>query len=375
MNRLVKIGLIVVGILLVIVIAAGVTGVAVVRRPYPTTDGTVTLTGLTDKVEIIRDEYGIPQIYAQNEADLFFAQGYVHAQDRFWQMEFWRHIGQGRISEIVGDAALNSDKFIRTMGWNRAAADTVAYYKKETPEYYALLEAYSAGVNAYIEQNRDSLSVNQTILNLVGDPWEIEPWTPLNTISWGVVMADDLGGNWSGEIRRARLIRELGEAAVANLLPTYPYDNRPVIAPTVDQVNKLPAEAALRQTIAAVDWDRINLNVIGGRPDTGFIFGSSPFVGSNNWVVSGEHTDTGQPLLANDPHLGIQMPSIWYEVGLHAPGLNVRGFSFAGVPGVIIGHNDKIAWGVTNVGPDVQDLFIEKINPSNPNQYEFMGEW
>ncbi|MFQ5421616.1 MAG: penicillin acylase family protein, partial [Anaerolineae bacterium] len=319
---------------------------------------------------------GIPQIYAANEADLYFAQGYVHAQDRFWQMEFWRHIGQGRISEITGSATLNSDKFIRTMGWNRYAAEAVAYYREEEPEFYAVLEAYAAGVNAYIDQHRDELSINQTILGLVNEKWEIEPWQPLDTVAWGVVMSDDLSGNWSSEIRRARLIRDLGEAAVANLLPTYPYDNRPVIAPTADQVNELPKdEAMLRELITAVDWDNVNLDVIAGRPENGFIFGASPFVGSNNWVIRGEHTDTGMPLLANDPHLAIQMPSIWYEVGLHSPGMDVRGFSFAGVPGVIIGHNNHIAWGVTNVGPDVEDLFIEKINPSNPNQYEFKGEW
>lgn len=375
MNRIARIGLIVVGVLLVIIIAAGILLTVMVRRPFPDTDGELILSGLQDQVEIYRDEYGVPHIYAQNEADLFFAQGYVHAQDRFWQMEFWRHVGQGRLSEIVGEATLDSDKFIRTMGWNRMAADTVAYYQSEEPDYYAVLEAYSAGVNAYIDEHRNELSVSQTILGLVNDKWEIEPWLPLHTVAWGVVMSDDLGGNWSSELTRARMIRELGEATVANLLPTYPYNNRPVIAPTTDQVNELPEAAALRQIMAQVDWDDVNLDVINGRPETGFALGARPFAGSNNWVIGGEHTDTGRPLLANDPHLSIQMPSIWYEVGLHAPGYDVRGLSFAGVPGVIIGHNDKIAWGLTNVGPDVQDLFIEKINPSNPNQYEFMDEW
>ena len=138
--------------------------------------------------------------------------------------------------------------------------------------------------------------------------------------------------------------------------------------------SELPEEAEIPDwETAAVDWNSVNLDIIGQAPD--ITFGAGPFVGSNNWVVSGEHTDTGLPLLANDPHLGIQMPSIWYEVGLHAPGWDVTGFSFAGVPGVIIGHNDNIAWGVTNAGTNVHDLFIEKINPSNPNQYEFMGEW
>lgn len=378
MNRIARIGLVIVGILLVVVIAAAVLVTVAVRRPFPDTDGTLTLNGLQDKVEVYRDEYGIPHIYAQNEADLFFAQGYVTAQDRFWQMEFWRHTGQGRISEIVGEATLDSDKFIRNMGWNRMAQTTADYYKNETPDYYAILEAYSAGVNAYIDAHRDELSVNQTVLGLVGEPWEIEPWTLVNTVSWGVVMSDVLSRDMFNEIHRAEQIKVLGEANVATWQPFYPYDDRPVIVPTEEMVNDLPEIGLLLGEDTAVartiDWNQVNLTVMGTPPDA-FTFGAGPFVGSNNWVVSGEHTASGLPLLANDPHLEIQMPAIWYEVGLHAPGWDVTGFSFAGVPGVVIGHNDKIAWGVTNSGPDVQDLFIEKINPSNPDQYEYQGEW
>ena len=374
MNRIVRIGLIVVGILLVFVVVAGAALVVMVRRPFPATDGTLTVSGLQESVEIYRDEYGVPHIYAQNRADLFFAQGYVHAQDRFWQMEFWRHTGQGRLSEIVGEATVDSDKFIRTMGWNRMAAATAAYYEEEQPDYYALLEAYSAGVNAYIEENRNHLSINQTILNLVGEPWPIEPWTPVNTVSWGVVMSDVLSRDMFNEIRRAKLIEAFGEANVTIWHPFYPYEERPVIAPTDELTSELPAETKRPGAVTAVNWSRVNFDVIGQPPDP-YALGAGPFIGSNSWVVGGEHTASGLPLLANDPHLGIQMPSIWYEIGLHAPDLNVTGFSFAGVPGVVIGHNDRIAWGVTNSGTNVQDLFIEKINPSNPNQYEYMGQW
>ncbi|MCP4428002.1 MAG: penicillin acylase family protein [Chloroflexi bacterium] len=374
MNRIARIGLIIAGILLVIIVVAGVMGIVAVRRPFPTADGEIILNGLQDQTTVYRDEFGVPHIYAQNEADLFFAQGYVTAQDRFWQMEFWRHTGQGRISEIAGEATVETDKFIRTMGWNRMAETTTAYYREQTPEYYAILEAYSAGVNAYIEENRDTLSINQTILELVGEPWEIEPWTPVNTVSWGIVMSYDLSGREMGrEVSRAQLVKEFGEANIATWMPFYPYEDRPVIAPTDELTSVLPEEAkSPGGEQMAVNWNNVNLDIIGEAPIT---FGAGQFVGSNNWVVSGEHTQSGLPLLANDPHLGIQMPSIWYEVGLHAPGLDVTGFSFAGVPGVIIGHNDKIAWGVTNAGTNVLDLFIEKINPSNPNQYEYMGEW
>jgi penicillin amidase len=347
-----------------------------VRRPFPDTDTTLTLPGLEDEVNVYRDKNGIPHIYAQNEHDLFLAQGYVTAQDRFWQMEFWRHVSLGRISEIAGEATVSSDTFIRTMGWNRIAAESLAYYEKEAPEMLVVLEAYSEGVNAYIAEQGDNISLNYTILGLVNEKWEIEPWEPLHTLAWTVVMADDLGGNWSDEIRRANLIKDLGEGTTANLLPFYPYNTRPVMVPTdameIEFSNDEPE--ALRQQIEAVDWANVNTNIIGSYPVDGFL-GGGDYVGSNNWVISGDHTDTGLPLLANDPHLGIQMPAIWYQVGLHAPGFNVNGFSFAGVPGIVIGHNDHIAWGVTNVGPDVQDLYIEKINPSNPNQAEFRGEW
>jgi penicillin amidase len=374
MSRGKKIIVGIIGVLAVLVLVIAGILIYNIRKPFPKTTGTITVSGLTADVNLIRDEWGVPHIYASNTPDLFFGQGYVHAQDRFWQMEFWRHVGEGRISEISGSATIDSDRFIRTMGWHRMAQNTVDYYKANDPDYYALLEAYAAGVNAYIEANRDNISLNQTILGLVNEPWEIEPWTPLNTVSWGVVMADDLSGNWGSEIRRAQLIEALGEATVTQLLPFYPYDTRPVMVPTsaMEQSNLIQnTQYALRPDI---DWSNVNLNTIPDLPDN-ITMGRGAFVGSNNWVVSGEYTDTGMPLLANDPHLGIQLPSIWYEVGLHSPDFQVVGFSFAGVPGVIIGHNENIAWGVTNVGPDVQDLFIEKINPDNPNQYEFMGEW
>lgn len=381
MNRATRIVLIILGILLVLTVAVAIAAYVVIKRPFPKTDGEITVNGLNNTVTVHRDDMGVPHIYADNQYDLFFAQGYVHAQDRFWQMEFWRHVSQGRISEIAGEAAVSSDTFIRTMGWNRLGAETLAYYEEEAPEFIEILNAYSDGVNAYIEENRNSLSVNQTIMGLVNDPWEIEPWTPLHTVSWAVVMSDDLGGNWSDEIRRANLIKELGASTVANLQPTYPYDSRPAIVPTdaldLDDAEEESDEDAFKRSVdvlTAVDWQNVSTQLIGSKPDMGFL-GASPFAGSNNWVVSGDHTDTGLPLLANDPHLGIQMPAIWYEVGLHAPDYEVVGFSFAGVPGVIIGHNNHIAWGVTNVGPDVQDVYIEKINPSNPDQYEFQGQW
>ncbi|MEI2608912.1 MAG: penicillin acylase family protein [Candidatus Promineifilaceae bacterium] len=375
MSRANKVLFSILGILITLVLIVAIVIYSKTRQPFPKVSGTIEAPGLEDTVEIYRDDYGIPHIYAANEHDLFFAQGYVHAQDRFWQMEWWRHIGQGRVSEIAGEGTVEIDKFIRTMGWNRLGANALAHFETEEPEYMDILEAYSAGVNAYIDANRDDLSLNMTVLGLVNEPWEIEPWTPLNTITWGVVMADDLSGNWGDEVDRAELIQQLGEAQVATLLPGYAYGERPVMVPT-DAMPYLNSDNNNNPTSTTrIDWNNVQTSIIGAEPPNGFAFGSETFVGSNNWVISGEHTETGEPLLANDPHLGIQMPSIWYEAGLHAPGWDVVGFSFAGVPGIVVGHNSNIAWGVTNVGPDTQDLYIEKVNPNNPHQYEFMGEW
>ena len=394
MNRAARILLIILGVLLGLAVVLAVAFMSITRSPFPDVDGEKVLElpdacqdtseqqavlcssldvyGLQNPVQIYRDANGIPHIYAESPQDMFFAQGYIHAQDRMWQMEFWRHIAQGRVSEIVGEPGIENDKFIRTSGWNRIAAANTAYYEQELPEAMSALEAYSAGVNAYLVENHEDIAISQRILGLVGEPWQIEPWEPMHSIGWGVVMGWDLGGNWDNELTRARLYALIGEEATNELIPGYPYDTRPVIAPMSDFLAAAPARAE-SAAAPAIDWTRVSTDIIGEPPVSAF--GTGPHLGSNNWVVSGEHTASGLPLLANDPHLGIQIPSIWYQVGLHAPGWDVTGFSFAGIPGVIVGHNERIAWGVTNVGPDVQDLYIEKINPDNSNQYEYMGEW
>lgn len=362
--------LLVVGVLLLLlVVVGGVIFTKWLRDPFPQTAGTLPLAGLQDEVTIYRDDLGIPHIYAQNEHDLFYAQGFVHAQDRFWQMEFFRHIGSGRISEITGPASIETDSFIRTLGWNRVAEFNAAYYEQNEPEAWAVLQAYADGVNAYIEQNRDNLSFNNSLLQVVRSPREIEPWTPKNSLSWAVVMSYDLSGNYEDEITRVELAQLLGEEKMRELIPPYP-GNRPVIVPTSEQL-----QSALPRNGAEVAWAQVNTALIGSVPEAGFALGAGDFVGSNSWVVNGEKSETGAPLLANDPHLGMQMPSIWYQVGLHAPGIDATGFSFAGTPGLPIGHNNAIAWGQTTSNPDVQDLYIEKINPDNPNQYEYMGQW
>ncbi len=357
MRTVLRVLLIILLILVVLALAVFGYGYATVRRSWPQVNGTVQVPGLRAPVTVIRDQWGVPHIYASNLHDLLFAQGYVQAQDRFWQMEFYRRIGSGRLSEVLGKSALPQDRFIRTLGWHRAAARD---WEQMDPETRAVLEAYAEGVNAYISSHKGRLGLEFTILGLTGKKFDPEPWTPLHTITWGKVMAWDLGGNMSLELLRAYIIARLGEGAVPMLMPPYPAD-RPVIVPH-------PLSETTLQTIPEAVF-------------TTHFLGEGVGLGSNNWVIAGSRTETGMPLLANDPHLGIQMPSIWYEVGLHCEPkgpdcpINVVGASFPGAPGVIIGHNDRIAWGVTNVNPDVQDFFVEKVNPANPNQYEYQGRW
>ncbi|HEX7974215.1 MAG TPA: penicillin acylase family protein [Anaerolineales bacterium] len=368
-----------VSILLIASILFAAFGVYTVRSSFPQVSGEIHLAGLNGPIEIYRTSLGIPQVYASTQHDLFFAQGYVHAQDRFWQMDFWRHIGSGRLAEMFGKSELKTDQFLRTLGWARVAQQEL---DNLDPNTKAILQAYADGVNAYLADHKGSaLSLEYAILKLLTPGYQVENWTPLNTMTWAKVMAWDLSDQMGSEIQRSILLNSLTPEQVNELLPPFPSDH-PVIVPTPNttsaKTNPLSNQdtalaAALGPALQALASRSASLDALLGPHNAG--------IGSNNWVISGKRTSTGKPLLANDPHLGAQMPSIWYEIGLYcAPKgpdcpFEVTGFSFAGAPGVIIGHNDRVAWGFTNVGPDVQDLFIEKINPNNPNQYEHNGKW
>ena len=387
-----KIGRIILGAVLVLLLLAAVLAIfsppwvqSTAKKSFPLVEGEIQITGLDGKVEIYRDSFGIPHIYAETHHDLFFAQGYVHAQDRFWQMDFWRHQGAGRLSELLGNPMVETDKFLRTLGWERVAKQELALLGSDE---LIILDAYSAGVNAYLQENTGTaLSLEYAFLPILNAGYEPKPWTPLNSLTWGKAMAWDLRANLGTEIDRAQLLKDIPANQLEFIYPSYPQDH-PLIVPdfplagspsdpssnsTRNQpvnVNPLSAINPLLQSIQSRIEDLDNI--------TGGGFES---IGSNSWAISGALTDTGKPYLANDPHLGSQMPSIWYEVGLHCLEktdecqLDVAGFSFAGVPGIVIGHNDRIAWGLTNVGPDVMDLYIEKINPEDPTQYEIQGEW
>ena len=372
----------------------------IVRSPFPQTSGVLSAKGLQADVEVLRDRYGVPHIRAQGMHDLYFAQGYVTAQDRFWQMDFWRHIGAGRLSEYFGKSSLGTDAYLRIVGFRRAAEQD---YLAMDPDTRSVFEWYAEGVNAYISGRTPSaLSLEYALLQLQGVKVAIEPWGPVDSFTWGEAMAQNLGGNMQREIYSLELIQELGLARTRDFFGTYRYTELPVIVSDSELPKKLlRGSASVGSTPGSVPRAASPIEMlinppaeVGALPwgiPTGIFsslgLGGGPGIGSNDWVISGSRTASGKPILANDPHLAIQMPSIWYETDLYCsasgaePGKNaggpfhVQGFTFAGVPGVVVGHNDRIAWGVTNVNPDVEDLYIEKVNPENPNQYEVNGKW
>ncbi|NJM17506.1 MAG: penicillin acylase family protein [Richelia sp. RM2_1_2] len=371
-------------ILVLILTLAGLTTYTL-RKSFPQENGTIAIRGLENQVKVLRDEWGIPQIYATSNHDLFLAQGYVHAQDRFWQMDFWRHIGAGRLSEMFGESQLDKDKFLRTMGWKHIAQQEFATLDAETK---ANLQAYAEGVNTYLANHQGSaLSLEYTVLKLIHRQYHPEPWQPIDSILWGKVMAYDLSTNLGDEIERSILLKDFSQQRVEELFPVYP-DDFPVIVPEF-KVAKKAEKTKTKQDINLLAVQEITpeLKSIASNVTAieEILGGTRIGVGSNSWTISGKRTVTGKPILADDPHLAVQMPSIWYEVGLHCISTsnsisnncpyNVTGFSFAGVPGVIVGHNQRIAWGVTNVMSDTMDLYVEKINPENPNQYKMNGKW
>ncbi|MBN1311828.1 MAG: penicillin acylase family protein [Anaerolineae bacterium] len=351
------------------------------RRPFPTTNGIVEMPGLTAPVEIYRDSYGVPHIYARNSQDLFFAQGYVHAQDRYWQMEMWRRISAGRLSEWFGDTALDVDIYFRALGFKRIAEREYAEADQATRDF---LEAYTKGVNAYIlSREPGELGIEFSLIGLQGVDVEIEPWEVTDILAWTKIVAQGLSNNMRQELERVNLIQTVGFPMTSDYIPAYRTD-MPLIVPKVELAKmELSGSAAAQTEDASLPYlIDLNMRLLGSLTRNGrFVFTQNTGIGSNGWVISGKLTTTGKPLLANDPHLNIQIPSMWYEVGLHcAPKTSecpydLRGFSFAGAPGVVLGHNDRIAWGLTNLIADIQDLYIEQLNPENPDQYRVGDQW
>ncbi len=319
------------------------------RRPLPQTHGGLKLKGLQGPVEVLRDRWGVPHVYAQNAPDLFFAQGFTHAQDRLWQMEFQRRVGSGRLSEVLGERTLKADRWLRILGFRRAAEETV---KQLAPDNRELLAAYVAGINAHLAS--EPLPVEFSILRHTPEAWRME-----DTLTWLKMMAWSLSVNWEAELLRAKLIERLGPEMAAALEP----DNRdwPHIVPPGVDLHTIGLSA-----LAAAEAARPYIG-----PDVG------DGVGSNSWVLTGRRSASGKPLLANDMHLAMGIPAIWYENHLIGGEYNVTGVSLPGVPGVVAGHNGHLAWGVTAGFADVQDVYVEHLRDSADHgvEYEFQGAW
>ncbi|MEV6330732.1 penicillin acylase family protein [Streptomyces sp. NPDC051909] len=372
-------------LVLVLALVAGVGygaywGVSTVRGSFPQTTGSIRLDALSGPVEVKRDANGIPQIYADNEADLFRAQGYVQAQDRFYEMDVRRHTTAGRLSEMFGKSQVDTDAFLRTLGWRKVAQEE--YDKVLSAETKKNLQAYAEGVNAYLK-DRDpaDISVEYAALAFTGD-YTIEPWTPVDSVAWLKAMAWDLRGNMQDEIDRSLMTSRLKPQQIKDLYPGYPYElHQPIVdRGAVDKVTgKFDPEAEPKEggdaasggtgTSGGQNGIQSQLAALSDALDEipALLGPNGNGIGSNSWVVSGNYTTSGKPLLANDPHLAPMLPSLWYQMGLHCRSVSatcrydVAGYTFSGMPGVIIGHNDSIAWGFTNLGADVTDLYLEKI--------------
>ncbi|MEV1006923.1 penicillin acylase family protein [Streptomyces sp. NPDC049881] len=367
-------------IALVVMLLAGLGygaywSVSTVRASYPQVSGELALDGLSAPVTVERDANGIPQIYASTPEDLFRAQGYVQAQDRFYEMDVRRHMTAGRLSEMFGEDQLETDAFLRTLGWHAIAQQE--WDQELSEDTRAYLEAFSAGVNGYLATHSGAeLSVEYAALGFVND-YEPEAWTPVDSIAWLKAMAWDLRGNMQDEIDRALMGQRLSPEEIEDLYPDYPYDTAtPIVSEPGDNTGDFPpldGELGTMGAEEALDGASTQLGALSQTLSElpGLLGPEGSGIGSNSWVVSGTYTTTGAPLLANDPHLSPSLPGIWYQMGLHCTELSaecpydVSGFTFSGMPGVIIGHNQSIAWGMTNLGADVTDLRLEKLSDGN----------
>ncbi|MFE6285844.1 penicillin acylase family protein [Streptomyces sp. NPDC057877] len=398
-------------LVLVLAIIGGIAygaywSISTVRASFPQTKGSITLDGLSGPVDVKRDGYGIPQIYASSDEDLFMAQGFVQAQDRFYEMDVRRHMTSGRLSEMFGKGQVDNDEFLRTLGWDRVAREE--YESKLSAETKKYLEAYAKGVNAYLAgKDGEEISLEYAALGFSND-YEPAKWTPVDSVSWLKAMAWDLRGNMEDEIDRALMTSRLGPQQIAELYPQYPYSRNKAIVQEgqYDELTGAWTQGEDTGTGTGTDGSADGLGTdpstgtgtdptTGGTVDPASGTGTDPVtdplqtqlgglydlledlptavgvngngIGSNSWVVGGEHTITGKPLLANDPHLSPSLPSVWYQMGLHCRSVSdkcqydVAGYTFAGVPGVVIGHNQDVSWGMTNSGVDVTDLYLEKL--------------
>ena len=325
-----------------------------VQRPTPKASARVALGGLKEQVEVLLDKHGIPHLYAQNEADLFYAHGFMHARDRLWQMEQHRRIAHGTFAEIFGESALEVDRFSRIVGFRRAAQIEA---RQIDPATLATVEAYVGGINAYLDANNGRLGAEFNLLRFSPARWTVEDVVALHKL-----FAWSLSVNWESELTRLQLLAKLGPMRAAELEPDYPAKT-PLILEAVgsSESTRLLSTAGLLLN----EYEKIKQWV--GQPTEG--------MGSNSWVIAPKHSQNRRAILCNDPHLSLQIPGIWYENALHCPTLEVSGVSYPGLPGILIGHNAQIAWGLTNAFVDVQDLYLERAEGEPLSRFAFQDAW
>lgn len=347
-------------ILLIVIIAAAVGGYFYSRylatKGLPDYDSNVQLTGITEEVSVLRDARGVPHIYAKNEADLYVATGYVMAQDRLWQMDLLRRVTQGRLSEIFGEDMVNTDLLMRAL---RISEKSERIYKSSDKKLVAACENFASGVNQYIETHRDKLPLEFSILG-----YKPEVWQPQHSLNLVGYMAWDLAMAWNAEILLYQIMQKTGMEKFTFLIPDLKEQETPIypafeLAADSGRISEIEIRNDLDATAQILDE-----------------MGLTVFNGSNNWAVSGEKSVTGKPILANDMHLGLFAPGIWMQMHqVIEDEMNITGLALPGQPFIIAGHNEHIAWGMTNVMIDDMDFYEETVRPEHPNQYLFNGEW
>ncbi len=339
-------------VVVILIVAAGIA-YHLVTKSFPQTSGSCSVPGLTADIRIYRDTYGVPHIVATSEPDAYFAVGYVHAQDRLWQMELARRAGMGTLSEVLGEPALRIDKMFRTLGLTALTARLAANLDAPTR---AALQSYANGVNAYIASHRGAYPVEFDMLGI-----EPQPWTVEHSLLLSRLMAWELNYSRWVDLLQAELVHRFGSEKAREVFPHWPAGAPPIIDAKEKRLS--PAKAFG--------------DLIGADCDFRSLFGPAPAgTGSNAWVVSGAKSTTGKPILANDPHLILMTPGRWYELHVSAPGLDVSGTTLPGIPFVVIGRNDRIAWGVTNAMLDDDDFYVEQVDSiERPTRYLFNGAW
>ncbi len=367
--------------LLVVLLVAVVAATAFyAQSTLPKMDGRLQVTGLVGSVRVHRDASDVTHILASRPTDAWKALGFVHAQERGWQLEFNRRVMRGALSEVLGPATLETDKLMRTLGIREAAQ---RQWEGLPPDARLALQAYSDGINAFFADSSQALSPEFVLLSVDPGPEARAGryWDPLDSVGWSIMMALDLGGNWGNEFARLTALQSIDTPALWELFPPYPGEPPAATADLAKLYRGLGLYRPRPVTTSNASPEPQTLAGLIGRDMERWTqeLGNIEGKGSNNWVVSGARSQTGMPLLANDPHLGLSAPAIWYFARLQAPdaegvkGMDVIGATLPGTPFVVLGRTEQVAWGFTNTGPDVQDLYIEQINPANPAQYRVPG--